>query len=58
MVFDADYDHILTMLARRRRLDTAIEEMATSSEFTPIVRRMCCLRGVSTLTVRIGRGDR
>ena len=50
MAFDADYEHVLTMQARRRRLDTAIEEMAAASEFTPIVRRMCCLRGVSTLT--------
>jgi len=50
MAFDADYDHVLTMQARRGRLDTAIEEMAAASEFTPIVRRMCCLRGVSTLT--------
>lgn len=50
MAFDADYDHVLTMQARRRRLDAAIEEMAGASEFTPIVRRMCCLRGVSTLT--------
>lgn len=50
MAFDADYDHVLTMQARRRRLDTAIEEMAAASEFTPVVRRICCLRGVSTLT--------
>ncbi|MEZ0341069.1 IS110 family transposase [Mycobacterium sp. pV006] len=48
--FDADYDHVLTMKARRRRLDTAIEEMAADSEFTPVVRRVSCLRGVSTLT--------
>ncbi|WP_437436951.1 IS110 family transposase [Rhodococcus pyridinivorans] len=50
MAFDADYDPVLTMQARRRRLDAAIEEMAAASEFTPVVRRMCCLRGVSTLT--------
>ncbi|MFM1729897.1 IS110 family transposase [Prescottella soli] len=50
MAFDADYDHVLTMQARRGRLDTAIEGMETGSEFTPTVRRMCCLRGVSTLT--------
>ncbi|MGU3583623.1 IS110 family transposase [Rhodococcus sp. C26F] len=50
MAFDADYEHVLTMQARRRRLDTAIEEMAAASEFTPVVRRMCCLRGVGTLT--------
>lgn len=50
MAFDADYDHVLTMQARRRRLDSAIEGMAADSEFTPIVRRVSCLRGVSTLT--------
>jgi transposase len=50
MAFDADYDHVLTMQARRRRLDSAIEDMAVDGEFTPIVRRVTCLRGVSTLT--------
>ena len=30
--------------ARRDRLDTAIEEMAASSEFVPLVRRLGCLR--------------
>ncbi len=50
MAFDADYDHVLTMQARRDRLDSAIEEMAADGEFTPIVRRVSCLRGVSTLT--------
>ncbi len=37
-------------LARRDRLDQAIENMAAGSEFTPVVNRLCCLRGVSTLT--------
>lgn len=50
MAFDADYDHVLTMQARCGRLDSAIEDMAADGEFTPIVRRMSCLRGVSTLT--------
>lgn len=36
--------------ARRDRLDQAIEELAADSEFTPLVRRLGCLRGVSTLT--------
>lgn len=48
--FDSDYDHTLTMIARRARLDTAIEEIAENSEFTPIVHRLGCLRGVATLT--------
>jgi transposase len=50
MAFDADYDHVLTMQARRGRLNAAIEDMAKDCEFTPIVRRVSCLRGVSTLT--------
>lgn len=35
---------------RRDRLDKAIEEMAEHSCFTPVTRRLGCLRGVSTLT--------
>ena len=35
---------------RRDRLDTAIAEMAADSEYTAVVRRLGCLRGVSTLT--------
>ena len=63
MAFDADYDHVLTMQARRRRLDSVIEEIAADGEFTSIVRRVSCLRGVSTLTgfalaVEIGDWDR
>ncbi|WP_338887872.1 IS110 family transposase [Rhodococcus sovatensis] len=50
LAFDADYDHVLTMTARRDRLDAAIEAMAADSEFTPIVHRLGCLRGVATLT--------
>jgi len=37
-------------LARRNRLDAVIEEMAADSEFTPLVRRLGCLRGIGTLT--------
>lgn len=50
IAFDADYDHVLTMQARRGRLDAAIEDIAKDCEFTPIVRRVSCLRGVSTFT--------
>lgn len=50
MTFESDYDAVLTVKARRDRLDAAIEQMASESEFTPIVRRIGCLRGVSTLT--------
>jgi transposase len=48
--FDSDYEGVLATQARRDRLDTAIEEMAADSEFTPLVRRLGCLRGISTLT--------
>jgi transposase len=50
MTFDSDYDAVLTVQARRDRLDEAIAVMAADSEFTPVVRRLGCLRGVSTLT--------
>ncbi|MDP9091850.1 MAG: IS110 family transposase [Actinomycetota bacterium] len=50
MAFDSDYDSVLTVTARRDRLVAAITVMAAESEYTPIVRRLSCLRGVSTLT--------
>ena len=50
MTFESDYDAVLTVKARRDRLDVAITEMAHDSEFTPLVRRLGCLRGVSDLT--------
>jgi len=50
MAFESDYETVLAVTARRNRLDDAIAELAGDSEFTPIVRRLGCLRGVSTLT--------
>ena len=61
--FDADYETVLAVKARRDRLDAAIPEMAAESEFTPLVHRLGCLRGIGTLTgfalaVEIGDWDR
>jgi transposase len=50
MAFDIAYDTVLAAVARRDRLDAAITAMAAASEHTPVVRRLCCLRGVATLT--------
>jgi transposase len=50
LAFDSDYETVLAVKARRDRLDSVIGEMATESEFTPLVLRLGCLRGVSTLT--------
>jgi transposase len=50
LAFESDYDAVLATGARRDRLDAAITAMAADSEFTPAVRRLSCLRGVSTLT--------
>ena len=63
MAFESDYEHVLGVKARRDRLDQAISVMAAESQFTPIVRRLGCLRGISTLTgfalaVEIGDWDR
>ena len=48
--FDASYEAVLMIGARRDRLDAVIEAMALNCEYTPIVRRLSCLRGISTLT--------
>jgi transposase len=50
LAFDCAYETMELTVARRDRLDAAIAEMATDSEFTPVVNRLACLRGVSTLT--------
>ncbi len=50
LAFESDYETVLTTTARRDRLDAAIEAMAADSEFTDVVRRLSCLKGVSTLT--------
>lgn len=48
--YEADLEAVELTLARRARLDAAIAAMAARSEFTDVTRRVCCLRGVSTLT--------
>ena len=50
MTFESDYEAVVTVKARRDRLDVAIAAMAANSEFTPLVRRLGCLRGVGDLT--------
>jgi transposase len=50
LAFESDYEAVLNVKARRDRLDAAIAVMAADSEFTPVVHRLGCLRGVSTLT--------
>ena len=50
LAFDAEHEAVLQAEARRDRLDKAIEVMAADSEFTPVVHRLGCLRGISTLT--------
>jgi transposase len=61
LAFDIAYDTVLATVARRERLDAAIAVMAAESEFTPVVTRLGCLRGVSTLTafgLAVEIGDR
>lgn len=40
MAFDTAYETVVGIVDRRDRLDTAIEEMAADSEFTPVVNRL------------------
>ena len=59
MAFESDYEAVLAVTARRDRLDKAIAQLAADSEFTPIVRRLGCLRGiVDADRVRARRRDR
>lgn len=48
--FDAGYDAVTQILARKDRLDREITEMAADSPFTAVTTRLGCLRGISTLT--------
>lgn len=48
--YEADLEAVEFAIARRDRLDAAITAMAADSEFTSTVRKLCCLRGISTLT--------
>jgi hypothetical protein len=63
LAYDTAFDTMLATRDRRDRLDAAITAMAADSSFTPVVRRLGCLRGVSTLTAfalatEIGDWDR
>ena len=50
LAYDAAFDAMVAGVDRRDRLDEAIAAMAADREFTPVVTRLGCLRGVSTLT--------
>ena len=48
--YEAAFDATLACQDRRDRLDEAITTLAADSEFTPVVHRLGCIRGVATLT--------
>lgn len=50
LALESYYEAVQAVVSRRDRLDTAIAELAADSEFTPIVHRLGCLRGISVLT--------
>lgn len=50
LAYDTAYDPMLATVDRRDRLDAAIAEMSADSVYTPVVTRLGCLRGTSTLT--------
>ena len=59
--FEDAYEAQVLAVGRRDRLDEKIATLALDSQFTPVVRRLSCLRGISTLTafglaVEIGDG--
>ena len=61
--YDAALEAVVMAEDRRARLDTAIAELARDPAWRPVVVRLCCLRGIDTLTafslaVEIGDWDR
>ncbi|MFJ2739666.1 IS110 family transposase [Streptomyces sp. NPDC087440] len=48
--FDEGMDEVLTLEAMRDRFDQRIGAAAARPEWAPVVHRLACLRGVSTLT--------
>ena len=61
--FDGAHEAVVAVEDRRDRLDEAIGALAAQSEFTSVVQRLSCLRGISTLTafglaVEIGNWSR
>jgi transposase len=50
LAFDECYGAVLQAKTRRDTLDRAISELADEPPFAEVVGRLCCLRGVSTLT--------
>lgn len=50
LAYDISFEAMLLTAQRRDRLDAAIAAMAADSAFTPVVNRLGCLRGISTLT--------
>jgi transposase len=48
--YDAALEALAATEGRRDRLDKAITLMAVESRFTPVIDRLACLRGISTLT--------
>lgn len=50
LAYESAYETVAMTLARRDRLDDAIATMAADGEFTAVVQRLGCLRGISTLT--------
>jgi len=50
IAYDSALEAVLLTADRRDRLDKAIIELASDPAWSPMVRRLSCLRGVSTLT--------
>lgn len=46
LTYESALDAMVTGVHHRDRLDAAIVAMAADSEFTPVVQRLCCLRGM------------
>jgi transposase len=62
-VYDSAFEHLVHATVRRDQLAAEVEMTAVACEFTPVIRRLGCLRGIALLTgfglaVEIGDWDR
>src|SRR5438067_1052201 len=53
LCFDESFGAVLEAKARRDRLDRAIVEAAAAPTYADTVARLCCLRGISTLSALV-----
>lgn len=50
LVYDSSFEHLIHATVRRDQLAAEVELAAIGCEYTPVIRRLACLRGIALLT--------